>query len=295
MRFKHLQRGIRCGLTWFLASVVPSLLMAADPPQGLLQFKLTKGHGIRVCEAYLKRLQSTHFDRPPYCGRPENDSVPGFSFLHRVPLTPEEVATLVNRVSSFAHTGDQFKGDRAEAARHRLGMKPEDRDRLIAIMKSDLPNLMNVWRYDPPVSIENNGIPENLVIWLGGSAIGSCGSIPSNLPEPFREDQWALVLTKDSAAIDVEKTLSLFGHPYPYSVVRPGVPDRRPRLVGPNVGIFEYEGVDYFDTFFDFFGDFDNRRAHDDQLLKTLGVFMRKDHVTKQMCEYTVSGMDLGF
>src|SRR5450631_4496675 len=37
------------------------------------EFKLTKGHGLPVCEAYLQRLNNTPFDNVhrPYCDRPE--------------------------------------------------------------------------------------------------------------------------------------------------------------------------------------------------------------------------------
>jgi hypothetical protein len=53
-------------------------------------FHSTKGHGIRVCEAYLQRLNLTAYYDPPYCGRPETSVVPGFKVLDRIALKTEE-------------------------------------------------------------------------------------------------------------------------------------------------------------------------------------------------------------
>lgn len=63
----------------------------AKSPQLRYEFTLQKGQGVPVCEAYVLRLRATRFARPPYCDRPENDSVPGFAKLARVPLTRTEI------------------------------------------------------------------------------------------------------------------------------------------------------------------------------------------------------------
>jgi hypothetical protein len=41
-----------------------------------------------------------------------------------------------------------------------------------------------------------------------------------------------------------------------------------------------------FDTFFDAWGDFNNKRAQDAQLNSTLGVFVHRAGKTQQVCEY---------
>ena len=43
------------------------------------RFKLARGHGLPVCEAYLQRLNMPLYPRPPYCGRPESDAL---AWLH---------------------------------------------------------------------------------------------------------------------------------------------------------------------------------------------------------------------
>jgi hypothetical protein len=77
------------------SSLAPQKKLSAQPPSRnddytgenvrRYPFKLTKGRGIPVCEAYLQRLNSTLYSTPPFCGRPENNSVPGFEALTRVP------------------------------------------------------------------------------------------------------------------------------------------------------------------------------------------------------------------
>jgi len=53
-------------------------------------FQLTKGAGTPVCDAYLERLNTTEYKKPPYCDRPESNAVKGFTKLNRVRLSPKE-------------------------------------------------------------------------------------------------------------------------------------------------------------------------------------------------------------
>ena len=70
-------------------------------------FDLTKGNGIPVCEAYLQRLNNTDFQNMPYCGRPEDDSVPGFTRLNRVPLYAERIYRLLPKILGFQSSQNQ--------------------------------------------------------------------------------------------------------------------------------------------------------------------------------------------
>src|ERR1700728_2490693 len=67
------------------------------------RFQLAEGRGIPVCDAYLQRLNETEYWGPPYCGRPEDSRVPGFSRLHRVYLTGAETAQLYPHLQSFGN------------------------------------------------------------------------------------------------------------------------------------------------------------------------------------------------
>src|ERR1700675_1921036 len=68
-------------------------------------FRLTRGHALQICEAYLKRLNRTAYQEPPYCGRPENDQIPGFERLQRVALAPEEIVGLYGQIGAFMLSG----------------------------------------------------------------------------------------------------------------------------------------------------------------------------------------------
>ena len=66
-----------------------------------IRVALVKGKGVPVCEAYLQRLNQSWFYEPPYCGRPENDQIPGFGRLHTTALSPTEVNKLAVQVANL--------------------------------------------------------------------------------------------------------------------------------------------------------------------------------------------------
>ena len=253
-------------------------------------FRLTKGTGTPVCDAYLKRLQHTRFERPPYCGRPENDSVPGFALLNRVPLSPEEMLALYYRVYGFMFHADQSWHDQEMARWRSWGRNPPGAQESLANIEASInAGWLKAWRYEPSVDIENNGSHDNLIVWFGEAAsasVGVCGNTPSNFRYPTRLGQVPLFLTTAGNTIDVDKTMRVFGHPFPYESTRRGAGRHEVRMIGPEIGIFEYQGTYYFDTFFDGISDLDNKRAEEPHLIDTLGVFLRSARTFKQVCEY---------
>lgn len=52
--------------------------------------------------------------------------------------------------------------------------------------------------------------------------------------------------------------------------------------IGSNIGLFKYRDFYYFDTFFDSWGAFQNRRRKYKHIDDTLRVFLRKDGKTRQ-------------
>jgi hypothetical protein len=243
------------------------------------QFTLTKGRGIAVCEAYLKRLNLVQSDEPPYCDRPEDTEIEGFEHLNRIPLNIDEAFAFGDKVYNFTYRGsqDSFPNGRSSITKN--------------IIQQDLGRSILAWRYDPPADIDNDGAPDSLVIWQGyGASHGSyvCGSVKDR--DPWWQNQIAYIVDFDAMRIDEKRTRKIFGHPVgSYSSVMAGkrkvtLPGFRP--IGLKMGIFKYDGLYYFDTFFDSSGDFQGRRQKDPRIGSTLGVFLRKDGVTKQMCEY---------
>ncbi len=123
---------------------------------------LTKGQGRPVCEAYLQRLNQTVYYEPPYCGRPENDQVPGFVRLHRIILDPDEVSKLYGQVGAFLLRSNSTPPQVQNA------QEMEEVSRAAGSHK------ILVWRYEPRVDVENDGTTTNLIVWTG-SPISSTG------------------------------------------------------------------------------------------------------------------------
>jgi len=259
----------------------------ADQPY---RFRQTKGAGTEVCDAYLKRLQATHFEHPPYCGRPENDSVPGFSLLHRVALSATETFALYNRVEGLFLRGDQYWAEHQEefwkAKNSTFRPAQATLKSVDASLKADF---LRVWRYEPPIDVENGATPDNLVVWYGEGVgpSGYCGGTPSNVPEPLRVNQLPFFVAAAGNAIDVDRTMKVFGaRTDNRSAALAGQP-KEPHMIGSHISFFEYKGVYYFDTFLDASQDGqDEAKAY--RLANTLAVFLNKSGETREMCEYHV-------
>jgi hypothetical protein len=287
----------RLGSCRFLGLVL-GLLMAcvagtASPDQGdeegtAVRFWVTKGKGVKVCEAYAARLSRTKFSRIPHCDRPEV-AAPGFLRLERVPLTPAEIVRIGNRVGGFLSSGDQnarFRDSRwadfdghsgADALKH-----AEDE-----IRQRDL----QPFRIRPEPDVDNDGLPDEVVIWRGER----CGEFIGESEFPQKGRSSAIVLSKTGEEIDEARTRAVFGHPsggYPVSWVDPDTKktlsgfasDFRP--IGPYIGLFSYRRLWYFDTFFHTqYGDFKDQRRDNLALESALGVFKHQSGKTAQVCE----------
>jgi hypothetical protein len=246
----------------------------------IYHFKLTSGEGRPVCEAYLQRLNSAPYPYPPYCNRPEDDEIPGFALLHRMALSPHEISYLSNRVMEFEGHVKQGATIIRNAALVRAGKAP------IGMSESEVRSTLGeadlyVWRYEPPIDIDNDGTPDNLIVWRGVETSGSCGSF-SPQGEWLRKLQRIYLLTPDSRNIEAARTADIFrrpGHDWePYEPFQ-GV------VIGDQFSPFEYREVYYFDVFFGSYGDLRGQGAY-----RSLGVFERRKAKTVQVCEYRMLG-----
>jgi hypothetical protein len=275
-----------------LAHVAP----ANAQPRPAYRFDLVQGQGVAVCEAYLARLNMTDYQDPPYCDRLENDVIPGFTRRHRVPLPAEAVQVLLPRVRGFTDDKNQDLYDIENARRQRDGLPLSQP---LSDVKTYLGRDIKVWRYDPPVDIDNDGMPDNVVVWHGfgaSSGTGRCGQespYDKGRQVTLRQTQIAYVLTANNDRIDVFQTMTIFGHPsggyrIPDKTGR-GTFSSKFRPVGRSIGIFQYQDRYYFDTFFDSWGDFQNRRGKSADIPNTLAVFLRHAGKTQQVCEYLMT------
>ncbi|HVK54291.1 MAG TPA: hypothetical protein VM532_04590 [Burkholderiales bacterium] len=264
------------------------------------RFKLVKGAGVSVCDAYLERLNIMDYSSPPYCDRPESEDVPGFTELNRVPLSVEDVQILLPRIQGFTQHRNQDFYDFAKVAKESRGMRPSQNDLLN--VKDSLGRDLKGWRYDPVIDIDNDGAPDNIIVWHGFGASGYTGRCGQGSPYDkghdtlLRQAQLPYVLTRDNEHIDVFKTMTIFGHPsggYRFSI-QDGrkILAEKFRPIGLTMGIFKYQDLYYFDTFFDQWGDFQDQRGKQADIHNTLAVFLRKEGKTQQICEYQMTGIE---
>jgi len=267
----------------------PALHVAA----GSYEFVLTKGMGVPVCDAYLKRLNRIDFSAPPYCDRPENSDVPGFAALNRVFLNANEIFKLDRQVYGFRSRKDIHDWEKELARRKRLGLPiPTDAGRRAEIELQLRLNvvLQNHFRFEPPVDIDNDGAPDQVVVWRETGYI--CGGSLGNNPGPVRASTFVLVLDSQGN-VDPMRTQEIFGHPTGGYVVQFKNTNgemvtkeaERFRPVGTYLGILSFRGKTYFDTFYDEWGDLDNQRRNDSQIYNTLALFKRERGKTEAVCE----------
>lgn len=270
---------------------------AADPdsaPTTKYHFELTKGKGTPVCDAYLKRLNTADYTTPPYCNRPEETKVPGFTPLRRVPLTAEEIAVIQPRISNFRITGQQGSKEDDAAGRARqiqLGITPLDPLRAAEKL---LQGGQKIWRYDPTVDIDNDGVPDNIVVW---EAV-QCGHAEqtSHYETDGRKPTLAYILAAGNDRLDISKTKAIFGHPSGGYRRPDGTTAPWFRPIGPTIGIFKYADFYYFDSFL-YDGDLAewgriDRGDYHPKLANNLGVFFRQHGKTQQVCEYHMTEVE---
>jgi hypothetical protein len=253
-------------------------------------FKLTRGQGVPVCEAYLQRLNVSHFEKPPYCGRPENASVPGFATLVRIPLETSEVNKLYRHAYNFFFPK----------------LRPYEQPGIADIRQGRLDvtgavgHDLAAWRYQPAVDLDNDGAPDNIIVWHALSPSGGatrCAEDFSSVGIGLRAVQAPLIFKADDTGIDQGATEAIIGHPvqrYDLTLDTGNlyVDASTFRTIARAIGIFRYRDTYYFDGFFDIWGDADDKRRGEPKLANTLGVFARKANVTRQICEYQMSGAD---
>jgi uncharacterized protein YecT (DUF1311 family) len=247
------------------------------------RFRLMRGRGTDVCEAYMAMLRGTYFKRPPYCDRPEPTDVPGFTPLERVALD-------ANSVLAIAAVEQQFMSGEMDLGVYRT--TPDADGASVAKQFSSFPEDPSPSQFATPVDIDNDGLADRVVYWPEHRA--KCGDIfPMTVAgRSFVASRRAFALDLQGR-LDVLRTRELFGHPYPYVV---SIRDEtsgvlRARVIQkfrPMTWMFtftKYRGTFYFDGRMDEWGDFENSRREDRALLDIIGVYERRNSKTVQHCE----------
>jgi hypothetical protein len=270
----------RISVGWVAADRLAPLPTQPSPkaPQGTMRYLVTlrKGTDVPVCHAYLQRLNQTDFALPPFCGRPEDTHVPGFAYLNRVWVPIAEINRLQFEVERFIFDQPQ------DSTLHRTPYPANTR--------------LASYRFDPPVSIQNDGRSEDVVLWNDDTRDDlDCNSTSGPIPLSHRSNQVPIILSDDRSRPDKLRTNATFGHPLTGQPL-PGLAPQKMEnggyaVLGYTYGIFEYRGVYYFDTFFDASPGavVDIAQANTTDIIENvIGVFVRGRGQTHEVCELSV-------
>jgi len=243
-------------------------------------FRLTKGRGVKVCEAYLERLNRTWYNTYPTCDRSEDDRVVGFRKLQRRPFTAEETLRFWASVKFFLSTQDPGRWKAIDESDRKLGLRRNygDQEHQLNTIRNE--STLHVYRFEQPIDIDNDGKSDPVVMWREGQ----CAYFDGPLPRSWT--QVPVVLNAAGDGPDVERTRNLVGHPVDGYRLPSGKLTDRFRPISLRMGVFWFEGMYYMDAFFDEWGDFANQRRNDPEIANTLGVFIAQSGKTRQMCEY---------
>jgi hypothetical protein len=255
----------------------------------------SQAQDLDVCAAYRQLLNATRFEVTPFCGRPDDGSVPGFTPLKRNYWGVEQILPIFMQVYEFMLFDNQFHVQMTPSGNpaNPFAMRPlrtTDQITKDGIAQSLRLRWMRVWSYEEPIDIENNGSPLNVLIWQGyGVTQGAqvCGVVYSGHPWNYPYiNQQVFIINSDGKTIDENLTREIFGAPEESTSARlTRRPSKNPFLpVGANpfrpladtIGIFEYRGMYYIET--------ENRPKSKNAPLPPVVVYLREHGHTTKVC-----------
>lgn len=249
--------GFLC-LSWGL-----NLCYAEENPKPI--FKLVKGQGVEVCEAYLKRLNETEFlDNDPIKGRVHEPLLDGFMDLKPIPLMAEQIQKLYPKINAFDFFQDQDAfSDKKQQSIEQLKKKQQESLEYVNSYIERHKETPFV-RYQVLLDLDNDGIADDTVIKNQNSVY-----IVDNSLSRINEQRMKMIFANQKVLQWI--TIKAF-----------------PPLAYP-INVFNYKGRYYFDGFVDLaVSDTDSGVII--LFLKnkplTLGVFLNKKNQTKKICEY---------
>ncbi len=278
------EKSYLCIYAWILCSTLTifgeQFVRAEEPLPSKPIFELIKGHGIDVCEAYLKRLNATEFlDNNPVKGRITEPLLGGFIDLKPVPLTAEEIQRINYKTISFDRYQDQdliekyFKKWGEMEANFQNPIPKSERILIDHFRKSILEIINNnisskqktqFIRYQDQLDLDNDGVADDAVIRINQGIY-----IIDQSTHKINEDKMKQIFA-DQEALEWPSLISFPKSAFPIS-------------------IFSYKGKYYFDGFFNnlrFFNGFGyslNRLPTEPYYI---GVFMHEKYQSNRVCEY---------
>jgi hypothetical protein len=233
------------------------------PPKPI--FKLLKGQGTEVCEAYLQGLNTTEFlDNDPTKGRVTEPLLQGFADLKPVPLTAEEIQRLFYNIRSFEQYQDQDLLEKYNALHKDDAAVKQQAQQLPEEIKRTMDNNQKTpfVRYQAMLDMDNDGIPSNTVIIKNNNGV----YIVDPQLQRLDEDRMKAIFA-DREILDWPTITQFPPLAYPFHV-------------------FSYNGKTYFDGFLNLLLIFKNGIFINPTVPKLLGVFIHEQYQTHKVCEY---------
>lgn len=227
-------------------------------------FEIIEGQDEAVCRSYELALETLvgrdpAFAERPWCNGDVNPSVDGFPSLERRYVTDlDEAFTLRYQIRSFLSSQDQYGYTWQRA------LKDREENRRWTERALQMKQLQ-MWRYVPPLDIDNDGKPDN-VLWYRE---GRCNSLRPIVSA-------ALIMDPKSHVIDIQDTRRFFGEAQPYPVKT----ERFIQLRGGSVGVFAYRKHNYVYAW----GD-DKAWARDSSSNITVRVMLWQGPKVSTVCE----------
>jgi hypothetical protein len=264
MRFR-MRWLLRLAILILTAPIISYAKQDELPPKPI--FKLVKGQGTEVCEAYLERLNKTEFlDNHPTKGRVIEPLLNGFTDLKPVPLTVEEIKGILLNINSFELYQDQdivekyIQQHQGDSLSKSLIMNNEallDDIKKYVEMDKKTPFV----RYQVKLDLDNDGIATNTVIKNNNS----------------------IYIVEDSLQrLDEARMMAILGD---QDILRWPSVTVFPPLAFP-VTVFGFKGKYYFDGFQNFIMTSQRPPMLRQELPMLLKVFSHQGYQTKQVCEY---------
>ncbi len=278
---------------WLLGSLLSTVVSVADEsslPGDQNQFTIVEGRGLPVCDAYLDVLNRMPLEASPFCDRPETGPEPEFKHLARHYLRVSEIVPLFTYVWEFMRFDDQNHVERyfhssVDAKKSYWDTVPETADGVARLLGF---GWMQVWTYDQPIDIANDGMPLRILFWKGYGATGKaalCGADEPSVWSDSYVEQRAFVLNDDGKTIDQLRTRAIFGEigktsarshsPVP-SELPPGARPFKP--LADSIGVFGYNGKYYIQT--------ENMPSTPASNPPPVQVFVREKDHTSKVCAF---------
>jgi len=269
-----------------LFTLSSNIAYSEEEPHPKPIFKLIKGQGTEVCDAYLQRLNATEYlDNNPAKGRITEPLLEGFADLKPVPLTAEEIQRIYFKTVSFTryqnqdlvedviayHKKTNYKSfhpvNRAEYIKNPLQNYYISSNTLEVVNKSMEANQKTPFvRYQLPLDLDNDSVADDVVI---------------------KNNQGVYIVDKAIKRINKKRMNQIFANQealdWPSMI-------QFPTLAFP-VTVFSYKNRFYFDGNFNKLS-FKDRYAPNVLSINSsdapylIGVYEHQDKKSRRICEY---------